>query len=382
MRYLSAHYVFPASSPPIKNGIVCVGDDGCVVEVIDVGGKLEEREKLEFYNGILVPGFINAHCHLELSHLRNVIDRHCGLLDFISAVGKHRCNENRENAAKTADNEMIANGIAAVGDISNDSTAINVKKNSKLLYHTFVELFGLDGSKAEKIFDDGVKLKNKFFETGLIATLTPHAFYSVSPELLDKLNNSRQNLVSIHNRESAEEMNIVVNGRGTSNESAQKMNRFLQKASQCLLVHNTFSKQGDVDGDLRYYYVLCPNSNLYIHNCLPDFSLFLQLQNVCIGTDSLASNSSLCILNEMKTIHKNSPQISLKTLVNWATINGAMALGFEKHLGSFEIGKSPGVNLITGIDFEGMKLTEQSSVHPIIQACSVKSRTNIQTLTG
>ena len=377
MRYISAHYVFPVSSPPLKNGIVCVGDDGCIIDVIDTGGKLIEREKLEFYNGILVPGFVNAHCHLELSHLRDTVQPHSGLPEFISAIGKQRRSD--FDAAKEADREMTRNGIVAVADISNSADTISLKKDSNIMYHTFVELFGLDGNRAKTIFAAGLQLMEKFTNAGLDASLTPHAIYSVSRELWEEFNKSCPSVVSIHHRESSEEMNIFFEGKGklaealrksgaltdnnkTSKDVVQKMVSFLQQSSKCLLVHNTFSTREDLITACNFHYVLCPCSNLFIQNCLPDLLLFSNCQNVCLGTDSLASNTSLSILEEMKIIHQHAPYISLNTLIRWATLNGARALGFDSSLGSFEKGKSPGVNLIAEIDFDNMRLTARSAV--------------------
>ncbi len=71
--------------------------------------------------------------------------------------------------------------------------------------------------------------------------------------------------------------------------------------------------------------------------------------NIVLGTDSLASNHQLNILEEIKTLHKNFPEIKLETMLQWATINGAKALQMDNTLGSFEINKKPGVVLIEGI---------------------------------
>jgi cytosine/adenosine deaminase-related metal-dependent hydrolase len=138
-------------------------------------------------------------------------------------------------------------------------------------------------------------------------------------------------------------------------------------------VHNTFTKKEDLD-ELRKirstentFFVLCPNSNLYIENQLPPVPLFRDENlNICIGTDSLASNHELSVLAELITLQLNFPEIKLEELIKWATINGAKALQIEDKFGSFEAGKKPGVNLISGIDFKTMKLTEKSKVKRLI----------------
>jgi cytosine/adenosine deaminase-related metal-dependent hydrolase len=108
---------------------------------------------------------------------------------------------------------------------------------------------------------------------------------------------------------------------------------------------------------------------LFIQNRLPDLQLFSlqEFRNyICLGTDSLASNTNLSILEEMKMIQQHAPDISLETLLLWASLNGAQALGFDQILGSFEKGKKPGINLVTGIDFENLRFTGESEVKVIV----------------
>ena len=372
MRYLSAHYIFPISAPPLRNGVIYVNDDGCIVDVSDTGGKLEEREKLEFYNGILVPGFVNAHCHLELSHLRGALQPHGGLPAFISSIVKMRpaSDGTIKAAAKTADEEMTKNGIVAAGDISNSADTLSIKRNSRIRYHTFVELFGLDGNRAKEIFTMTGRVKQEYDNAGLSVSVAPHAAYSVSQALWEILHQSYlaspPQVISMHHQESSGETGIYFEGK---DELTDTFRTTLLQAQRCLLVHNTFTSKDNlikyIPHTRRFYFVLCPGSNLFIQNRLPDFLLYsLQklCQTVCLGTDSLASNTRLSILDEMKIIRQHAPDIPLETLLRWATLNGAQALGFDRLLGSFEKGKTPGVNLISGIDFDRMQLTDESMV--------------------
>jgi aminodeoxyfutalosine deaminase len=90
---------------------------------------------------------------------------------------------------------------------------------------------------------------------------------------------------------------------------------------------------------------------LYIENRLPNYQIFLDNNaQMTIGTDSLTSNWSLSVLDELKAIARYQSYVPTETLLQWATLNGAKALGFEGDLGSFEIGKTPGINLLQGLD--------------------------------
>ena len=129
-------------------------------------------------------------------------------------------------------------------------------------------------------------------------------------------------------------------------ENRNKSTDILQELGnkKMLLVHNTFAKKEDIADN---YYCTCPKANLYIENALPDYSIF-DTDKLCVGTDSLASNDALSILEEIIVIQKNS-NFDMNTLLKIACKNGAEALGFEQ-LGTFEKGKIPGINLIQYLD--------------------------------
>ncbi|MGY8950898.1 MAG: amidohydrolase family protein, partial [Flavobacteriales bacterium] len=176
--------------------------------------------------------------------------------------------------------------------------------------------------------------------------------------LMRKISNAFDNkdiLVSIHMQETKEENQLFENKNGSFwkwlnglNASKKIWETRIRSISvleelgtkKVMLVHNTFAEKEDLTGN---YYCTCPKANLYIENSLPDYSIF-DTDKLCVGTDSLASNNTLSILEELIIIQKNS-NFDLNTLLKIACKNGAEALGFEQ-LGTFEKGKKPGVNLI------------------------------------
>lgn len=393
MRKIAATYIFPGNRAPIKNGILVCDNNGTVVEIIDTKGALKEQSGLEFYSGILVPGFVNAHCHLELSYLKSKIGEKLGIGNFLGEINRLRNleTENTEKEIDVADRKMWASGIVAVGDISNSKSTIDIKKKSKIFYHTFIESFGFHPSSAQRVFDYALFIKDLFAEKGLASSIVPHSPYSVSEILFQKICDSvldEEIILSIHNQESKAEAQFFQNGTGpiakhlqnnlgidishwkpTGESPLLSTLKNLPTKNQLLLVHNTFTQKDDLYALKKYrslentYFVVCSNSNLYIENQLPPVSLFRSENlNICLGTDSLASNRQLSILNEMLTLQQNFPQIELAELIEWATINGAKALKLDNEFGSFELGKKPGINLITGINFEKFKLTAKSKI--------------------
>jgi cytosine/adenosine deaminase-related metal-dependent hydrolase len=392
-RKISAHYVFPANTPPIRNGIIEINETGNILQIINPGKELKEQAGVAFYNGILVPGFVNAHCHLELSSLKDKVPQHTGLHHFVGYVSRFRdINEEiiRKDIEK-ADFIMQKNGIVAVGDISNKTISIEQKKKSKIKYRTFIEIFSLNPALAEEKLAEGKKLLNEFLKHNLDASIVPHAPYSISGKLfvLLKKQMEKNNLpISMHNQETASENELFIKQSGdlyntfrswgiefsgfypTGKNSLASVIDYLPTENNCLLVHNTFTSQQDIEQAnakiKNIYWTFCPNSNLYIENRLPDIPLFYKKnQKCCIGTDSLASNHQLSVLEEIKTIQNHFPEIPLQELIKWATLNGAEALNLHK-FGSFEQGKTPGINLITGINYKNMKLTDKSTVKVII----------------
>ena len=143
MRKISADYIYPISSKPIKNGVVHLDEDGTILYV---GSKESNNtDDIETFEGIICPGFINTHCHLELSHMRAQVPERLGMAGFIKNIITKRAEfteKEIEHSILNAEQEMINNGIVAVGDISNNDSTFKQKSKSKLCYHTFIEVFG------------------------------------------------------------------------------------------------------------------------------------------------------------------------------------------------------------------------------------------------
>ncbi len=389
MRKISANYVFPGNSSPIKNGVIIFDKEGTIHDFLNPEIDEINFEKVEIFEGIICPGFINTHCHLELSYLKGKIAEGTELPGFVKDIISLRNNfsdEERFNAMTLAEQEMINNGIVAVGDISNGDSTFDHKEKSKISYHTFIEVFGSDPKIANAAFKHSESVYNSYFNKKR-ASITPHATYSVSDNLVKLINThaiKNNSLISIHNQETASENSFFREGKGAMFDFLDIANKtdnqfiptgknalpsFLGKytnLNKTLLVHNTFTEKEDIAWAQKYadniYWCFCPNANEYIEKRQPNYSLFKN-EKCTIGTDSLASNSGLSILDEIKTISKKDSSITLETLLKWATFNGAQYLGFDK-LGSIEKGKQPGLNLISGLD--GTTLVANSSIKRII----------------
>jgi cytosine/adenosine deaminase-related metal-dependent hydrolase len=392
-RYLTAEKILNKNFQWIESAVLISDSDGTIIDIIDK--KEVEKSKVEKFKGVLVPGFINTHCHLELSHMKGILPSGTGLIPFIKGVVTQRDFPKEEilEAIEKAEQEMIDNGIVAVGDIANASDTFPQKQENNLRYHSFVEAFDfLQEEKATATFKDSLDVYESLpVPEGHKKSIVPHAPYSVSKELLRLISEFNEDgvSVSIHNQETQHENDLFLSKDGglvpfyeefgiqlDTFEPTQRrsihyiLDEYMHKGP-VLLVHNTLTKRKEIDAAHRWnektFWVSCPNANLYIENKLPRYDNFMTEEvPIAIGTDSLASNWQLSVLEEVKTIKKLQSSIPTLELLKWATINGAKALGFEDQLGSFEKGKKPGILLLDLEKVNGFELTEENSVKRIL----------------
>ena len=395
MRKISADYIFNITSEPIRNGVITIDEKGIIIDVSEGIQNDDQQASIEYYKGIICPGFINTHCHLELSHMRSQVSENAGMAGFIKELVGKRFDFSEGQILQSiadAEAEMMRNGIVAVGDISNNNSTFKQKAEGNLFYHTFVEIFSMDPAKAEETFAAGLKLTNELIgiDSKLSYSIVPHAPYTMSENLLKLINDysgKSNSISSIHNQESKAENELFVYKSGTLFDTFKAMGinaelirqtgvnslrstlPFLRDVPKLLLVHNTFTSEEDIqwatskDSGLNasgLFWCTCPNANIYIENNLPDYNLFIaEKVRVTIGTDSLASNWSLSVLDELKTIIKHFPKIPLQTLLTWATKNGADFLGLDQ-FGTIEKGKRPGLNLLKNVS--GITINENTEV--------------------
>jgi len=312
---------------------------------------------------------------LELSHMKDMIPAHTGLQEFVKQIVSLRNVEEHviKNAIEKAEDEMFANGIVAVGDISNTLDTLAQKEKQRLAYYTFVELYDLDPTRAQDKINAGLENQKCFEASNLRASLVPHAPYSVTNNLWKLLAMYfGDHTISMHNQETPDENDFFKTKTGsflgmyertkvsldffepTGLSSLQSVLPVFKNASASILVHNSFTNTEDINAVKKQmpnsFWCLCPNANQYIEQTMPPIELLrANGANIIVGTDSYASNWTLNILDELKTIQQHNPEIPLEEMLGWATINGAHALQMNKDLGSFEIGKKPGVVLIENV---------------------------------
>lgn len=380
---------------PIKNGYLLLNDSN---EIVETGVLEGECEDTEFYNGILCPGFTNAHCHVELSHLVGAFTQASGMSGFINQINALRNTVDKEGRVKALEaqmDKMYSEGVSAMADISNCDESFACKSKSPMYTRTFLELFGSEPGDAQGVLESGKDLAKVAEEYGIAGAITPHSCYTMSPQLLAMAAQEglKSGYLSYHSQESDEEEELVISGTGALADNYKGrglstppvtgkpallyfIDRLLSFSKSpvegnILLVHNVAINQESIDYAKEHlahpYFAICPLSNIFIHRALPPLDLMRENGlKICLGTDSLSSNTVLSMVKEIVCLHQNFPHIPLEEILGWACTNGAQMLGKEDILGSFEPGKKPGVVLLDNIDWENMKLTEKTTAKRLV----------------
>lgn len=362
-------------------GIEMLGNEQVLItntdgEVLDLIETSEPGDDIEEMKGILCPGFVNCHCHLELSHIKGAIPEKSGMVDFLLAVMRQRKFEQEEiqSAIEKAETEMLENGIVAVGDICNTIDTVAQKNQGRMYYHNFIEATGFMDHNASQRFDLFRMIFEQFAQYYGIPiasnSIVPHSPYSVSNNLFQRIVDFPGNhIISMHNQEHASENDLYRSKEGdmlrlyseagiaidhfqsSGHSSLQTTLPSFYRNQRLILVHNVETNQDDITSIQNskfkiqnLHFCLCPNANLYINDKLPDVDMLMKNNcHIVLGTDSLASNHQLSILEEIRTLRERFSHLETGTLLQWATLNGAQALELDGVIGSFEKGKQPGV---------------------------------------
>lgn len=374
-RKITAHYTLVGGQ--LRSNIVVEVDSSRRIVSVVESEVIDSMAGVEFYPGILIPGMVNLHCHLELAYLRGAIEEQTGFAGFARAIGmvrdKFTINE-RLHAASVADSAMWQEGIEAVLDIANDDVVMPVKERSKIEYRTLFELFGLGCNSITKHQEMAERYTN--------SSITPHSTYSLQDQMFRSAASNNRSTISIHMLESEAETELY-RGRGSLMEwyermgwecdflhygsPAQRVVRSIEPSRNVVLVHGCRATEEDVALISDHFkdnvtWALCPESNRYISNDRPPVELLRKMGcRIGIGTDSLASARSLSLIDNLRLID----DVPLDQVLTWATKGGAEALGMG-HLGEIAVGKRPGLVIIRDADLHNLRLTPESQAERVV----------------
>ena len=391
MRRIAAKYLYTlTSTEPVVNGFVELEDDGTVIRT---GVCADPAAEPFFYDGAVAPGFVNAHCHVELSYMKGLFRKGTGMAGFIDQINELRDTKSLEEKVRdltVAMDSLWEQGVVAMADISNCDDSFAVKARHPMYTRTFLEVFGTEPEDCGAVMDGVRKLKKVADGFGIDAAPTPHACYTMSPELVTAVSveGLKSGFLSFHSEETEEEEEMLKSGSGKMWENRKRAGMSVPPVTgkssllyfidrllagrpapfdeHILLVHECCMDQEGIDAAKAVmnhpFVAVCPLSNLFIHNALPPIGLMRRnALKICVGTDSLSSNDDLNIVDELYCLQRNFPEVPLGELLTWASRNGAEFLA-KPEFGALEPGRRPGLVLIDHLDADG-RLTAASKSH-------------------
>lgn len=366
MPIFRAAWVLPITAPPIRNGWVAV-ESGTVAGV----GSGARPHAVDLGEVAVLPAFVNAHTHLELSYLAGAVAPTARFLDWIRAVMAARRGhpDPRDavivGAARASIAAARASGTGIVGDVSNTLVTVPLLREARMRARVFYELLGFRADDpAGRVREARAAIEAHLENGGVRLSLAPHAPYSVSPALFAALRGDLDahpaDVSTVHLAESVDEVEFIARGSGGWRELLGELGvwssawrppggspvaylgdlGFLD--ARVLAVH-AVQCGGDDLARLRALgstVVSCPRSNRYVGVGDPPLEAFYAAGvAVAFGTDSLASVADLNMFAELAAARRLAPRVPARRLFESATLRGARALGFGGEFGSIEPGK-------------------------------------------
>ena len=367
MNSYTAEWVLPIAGEPIHRGSISI-KDGRIVAV-------EQRvadDAIDLGAAAVMPALVNAHTHLELSYLRDRVPPATIFLDWIRTIMAAR----REyadagdprilGAARTAIGEARASGTGLLGDISNTLVTAPLLREASMPAQVFYELLRFNAADPESLTREArAKADAAIHADGNVrVSLAPHAPYSVSPGLFGAiradLDRHPGQVTSVHLGESPEEVEFIKRGTGPWRGLLEELGvwtdaweapgtspvgyldrlGFLDR--RVVAVHGVQFDGDDLDRlrSRNMTIVSCPRSNQHVGVGAPPLEAFYAMNvNVAFGTDSLASVPDLNVFSELAEARRLAPRVPARALLESATRQGAIALGFEADYGTIETGK-------------------------------------------
>ena len=365
---INAGYILPVTSPVIQNGSILINNGR--IQFIGRENDCPEvapHQVSSYPNHLLMPGLVNAHTHLSLSNLKNKTKGAICFVDWIKEIILHSnsmTDLDEKDAVKKGIKKLISSGTTTIGDISGSGVSMELMRDMKLRGVVFLEIIGFKKSMK----NDQMNWIDRFLRLSksngqVTCGLSPHAPYSVSPQLIQSayhLAKSEQLPLAMHIAETVDELEFIEKGEGALRRFLEDRGKWEpdwkpQKKSPIKYLESLNVLKGITgihlnhmnEEDLKIIkkknmsVVYCPKSNQWFQRKGPyPLMKFLKNKiNVAIGTDSLASNDKLNMFEELTLIKTDFPDINDKILLQMATINGAKALGLENVTGSLETGK-------------------------------------------
>lgn len=363
-----APWVVPGEDAPIADGALVLDARGTVLAVGPAGSVLPAHAGLpvDRVHAIVTPALVNAHTHVELSSLRGRVPGGEGFVPWVGRLVSARRMTDPGDAAgaiERAVDELDAAGTVAVGDVGNDSLAAGVLARRGLQGWFFHELVGTSPDGGAASFARAAE--QPWDVCSLRTAMVPHALYSASAAMIQRVaqfTRARHGLLSVHVAEFAAERSFLRDRSGPLGPALARAGLLVNTVTQgnspidaaaslsllahdVLMVHLADARRPELDrlAAEGVRAVLCPRSNLFIQTVFPPvLDVLAAGLHPALGTDSLASNTSLDVLAEAAALRVRFPSVPARELFAMTTAWGADALDLPQ-LGRLRRGTCPGV---------------------------------------
>lgn len=350
---LRARYLFPADGPPIADGVVVIEGD----RIHSVGPASQLSADLDLGNVALLPGFANLHTHLDLTDAAGKCPPSSDFVGWLRKVISHRRSQTPQDidrAVAAGIDQLVRSGTTIVGDISADGSSWARLTQAPMRSIVYREILGLSRERGLTSLQHAEDWYGRCLQTDLPNTrpgFSPHSPYSVHRSVFHEFRRGLRLAegpppVAIHYMESAEEVELIEHGSGPFVPFLKDMGVWEDDAPvrswseiekiDGLLVHGNFIPARSVVSNPIVY---CPRTHAAFGHPPHPFRT-LRTRGLGLGTDSLASNPDLSVLEEARFLARNYPDFDRAGLLRLITLEGATILGFGKTAGSLTSGKS------------------------------------------
>ncbi|HEV7223473.1 MAG TPA: amidohydrolase family protein [Pirellulales bacterium] len=373
---LKARFVFPVSGPPAADGVVTLAGD----RIAAVGPTADGPCEIEDLGNVaILPGLVNAHTHLEFSALpRPLGEPGMAFPDWIRRAvefRRGRANDPR-GAVRQGLEESLRAGATLLGEIAQPGWPREEFDASPIEAAIFLESIGLAADRAANKLDEARRHLAAPRGAGPRPGLSPHAPYTVHPELfagLTALAAAADAPLAFHLAESREELELLLTGGGPFRELLESLGawdpaaiprgtrpidylrRLAEARVRALVVHGNYLDAEEIaivaQARERMSVVYCPRTHAFFrHSRHPLPRLLAAGANVAIGTDSRASNPDLSVLEELRLIAREFPELRPAAILELGTLRGAQALGQADRAGSLAPGKLANLAIVALAD--------------------------------
>lgn len=376
---LKARYVFPASGDPIRDGTVTIQGE----RIIAVGSVPAEGPVSDLGNMAILPGLVNAHVHLEFSDLAEPLGR-AGMpfIEWIRLVVDRyrRTVPESDEPIRRGLSESVLAGTTTLGEIAQPGWPVDAFQNSPIDSTVFLELIAPTPERVAPIVEQAARhaRADEVADHRLRPGLSPHAPYTVLPELLEEavsLSAANRVPVAFHLAESREEMQLLRTQSGPFWDRFEQLGtcdpgslphgvgpldylRTLSGAHRALVIHGNYLDGREIaflaERAARMAVVYCPRTHAYFeHDRYPLEEMLAAGVTVALGTDSRASSPDLSVLEEMRTVARSYPGVDRRTVLQLGTLRAAQALDLDREIGSLEPGKFANLAIVPLDDRHG-----------------------------